>query len=81
MNKAINIIGKHGPCSRRDMFHKGLKLVARELSEVVDALVTNGVVVEMPPPPYNGIGRPPGPRYALVQAPDEMLAGEGAGDE
>jgi hypothetical protein len=80
LNKAINIIGKHGPCSRRDMFHKGLKLAERDYRDVISALVTHGVVIEMQPP-ANGIGRPPGPRYALVQAPDETLSGEGAGDE
>ena len=40
LNKAINIIGKHGPCSRRDMFHKGLKLAERDFRDVINALVT-----------------------------------------
>ena len=82
LNKAINIIGQHGPCSRRDMFLKGLKLAERDFRDVINALVMHGVVIETQPPP-TGIGRPTGPRYALVPAPDEMLAGEaaGAGDE
>ncbi|WP_137179192.1 bifunctional DNA primase/polymerase [Roseomonas sp. AR75] len=80
LNKAINIIGKHGPCSRRDMFHKGLKLAERDFRDVIHALVTHGVVIEIQPL-ATGIGRPPGPRYALVQAPDETLSGEGASDE
>lgn len=71
LNKAIAIIGKHGPCSRREMFHKGLKLATREFSEVIEALVTNGVVIETALPPSGGAGRPPGPRYVLCQAPDD----------
>jgi hypothetical protein len=67
LNKAIDIIGKHGPCGRREMFHKGLKLAAREFSEVIDALLSNGVALETAPLPYAGIGRPPGPRYVLCQ--------------
>ncbi|MBR0679436.1 DUF3987 domain-containing protein [Roseomonas eburnea] len=81
LNKAIHIIGKHGPCSRRDLFHKGLKLTAREFGEVIDALVSNGVAVETPPPPYSGVGRPPGPRYVLVQPNSEMAAEQAAEDE
>ena len=80
MNKAIDIIGKHGPCSRRDMFHKGLKLAAREFSEVIDALVVNGVVIETQPPPHSGAGRPPGPRYVLVQPPGDDQGEEDADD-
>lgn len=81
LNKAINIISKHGPCSRREMFHKGLKLAAREFSEVIDALVVNGVVIETEPPAYSGVGRPPGPRYVLVQPPGDEPAEEEASDE
>ncbi|GIX11574.1 DUF3987 domain-containing protein [Elioraea sp. Yellowstone] len=81
LNKAINIISKHGPCSRRDLFHKGLKLTAREFGEVIDALVTNGVVMETAPPPYTGVGRPPGPRYVLVQASQDPAGEEAGSDE
>ncbi len=81
MNKAIDIIGKHGPCSRRDMFHKGLKLAAREFSEVIDALVVNGVVIETQPPPHSGAGRPPGPRYVLVHTPGDEPGEESADDD
>jgi hypothetical protein len=48
---------------------------------VVDALVTNGVVIELPPPPYDGTGRPPGPRYVLVQGSDDLPSEEATGDE
>ncbi|WP_270935604.1 bifunctional DNA primase/polymerase [Falsiroseomonas oryzae] len=81
LNKAIGIIGKHGPCSRRDIFHKGLKLVARELSEVIDALVSNGLVIETLSPATGSPGRPAGPRYVLVHAPGDLPAEEPAGDE
>jgi hypothetical protein len=81
LNKAINIIGKHGPCSRRDMFHKGLKLTAREFGEVIEALVTNGAVIETASPPSGGPGRPAGSRYVLVPAPGDTPAEEAAGDE
>jgi hypothetical protein len=74
LNKATGIIGKHGPCTRRDIFHKGLKLAARELSEVIDALVSNGVVMATMPPASGAAGRPAGPRYVLVQSPDDAAA-------
>ena len=81
LNKAINIIGKHGPCSRRDMFHKGLKLTAREFGEVIEALVTNGAVIETAAPASGGPGRPAGARYVLVPPPGDTPAEEAAGDE
>jgi hypothetical protein len=81
LNKAINIIGKHGPCSRRDMFHKGLKLTAREFGEVIEALVTNGAVIETAAPASDGPGRPAGTRYVLVPPPGDTPAEEAAGDE
>ena len=80
LNKAINIIGKHGPCSRRNMFHKGLKLAEREFRDVINALVTHGVVIETLPP-TTGVGRPPSPRYVLAQSPDDTVAEEGVSDE
>jgi len=80
LDKAINIIGQHGPCSRRDMFLKGLKLAERDFRDVINALVMHGVVIETQPP-ATGVGRPTGPRCALVQTPDEMLPAEGGGDE
>lgn len=76
LNKAINIVGKHGPCSRRDMFHKGLKLAEREFRDVINALVTHEVIIEIPPPPSNGVGRRPGPRYVLAQPPSDLPADE-----
>lgn len=81
LNKAINIIGKHGPCSRRDMFHKGLKLTAREFGEVIEALVTNGAVIETASPASGGPGRPAGSRYVLVPPPGDTPAEDAAGDE
>jgi len=81
LNRAIHIIGKHGPCSRRDMFHKGLKLTAREFSEVIEALVTNGAVIETAAPASSAAGRPAGPRYVLMQSQGDLAAEEAAGDE
>jgi hypothetical protein len=81
LNKAIDIIGKHGPCSRREIFHKGLKLAARELSEVIDALVSNGIVMATLSPTSGAAGRPAGPRYVLVPSPGDATAEEAAGDE
>ena len=81
LNKAIDVIGKHGPCSRREMFHKGLKLAGREFSEVIEVLLASGVVIETEPLPYSGVGRPPGPRYVLVQAAEGHSADEVDRDE
>jgi hypothetical protein len=79
LNKAINIIGKFGPCSRREMFHRGFKLAERDFRDVINALVMNGVVTETFVPTSN-LGRPPGPRYALVAPPDALSTEEGDGD-
>jgi hypothetical protein len=58
------------------MFHKWLKLAEREFRDVINALVTRGMVIEtLPPAP--GLG----PRYSLAQATDEMPVDDGAGDE
>ena len=81
LNKAIGIIGKHGPCSRRAMFHKGLKLAERDFREVINTLVTHGVVIELPPAPATGPGRPPGPRYVLAQTTGDLSAEEDTVDE
>jgi hypothetical protein len=62
------------------MFHKWLKLAEREFRDVINALVTHGMVIETLPPP-TGLGRPLGPRYSLAQATDEMPADEGASDD
>jgi len=81
LNKAIGIIGKHGPCSRRVMFHKGMKLAERDFREVINTLVTHGVVIELPPPPASGPGRPPGPRYVLAQTPGDLSTEENTSDD
>jgi hypothetical protein len=60
------------------MFHKGLKLAEREFRDVINALVTHGVFIEIHPPPANSAGRPPGPRYVLAQPPSDLPAEEDA---
>jgi hypothetical protein len=56
LNQASNIIRKHGPVSRRDMFHKGFKPNEREWNEVIGTLLVNGVIIEIKSTP--GPGRP-----------------------
>jgi hypothetical protein len=81
LNKALEIIGTHGPCSRREMFHRGLKLTAREFAELIETLVSNGAITEIQFGPSKTAGRPLGPRYILAQPIGEQDAGEAASDE
>lgn len=42
VNKALDIIRRHGPISQRDMFRKGFKLPERERAEILRTLVDTG---------------------------------------
>lgn len=44
LNRALNIIRDHGPCSVRDLYRHGLKLPARDQKDVLDALIQSGMV-------------------------------------
>ncbi|MCA4908151.1 MAG: hypothetical protein ING96_16305, partial [Roseomonas sp.] len=81
LNKALEIIGTHGPCSRREMFHKGLKLTAREFAELIETLVSNGAVTEITLDTAKTVGRPPSVRYVLAQPIGEQATEEAASDE
>ena len=49
--------------------------------DVIEVLLASGVVIETEPLPYSGVGRPPGPRYVLVQAAEGHSADEVDRDE
>lgn len=76
LNKAVNIIGKHGPCTKRDLFLKGLKLSDREFKDVIDALVGNGVLVAIPTV-HTGAGRPT-VRFTLAPKGEQAEPEEGS---
>ena len=57
LNKALDIIRRFGPISRRDMFRKGFKLAERDATEVLRSLVDNGAIVALEGK-ADGPGRP-----------------------
>jgi hypothetical protein len=65
LNKALNILRKHGPCTQRDMFLRGFKVSERERDEVLRALVNNGMVIVTDHPAGPKGGRPT-QRYAVT---------------
>lgn len=77
LNKATNIIRKHGPCTLRDMYAKGFKLPERERREALDTLVSNGVIIAHQVK-HDGPGRPT-IRYTIAvmgDTPQEDTDGE-----
>tara|TARA_R110000868_G_scaffold33841_7_gene122538 strand:- start:3711 stop:5981 length:2271 start_codon:yes stop_codon:yes gene_type:complete len=58
LNRALNIIRDHGPCSVRDLYRHGLKLPARDQKDVLDALIQSGMVDVMQAKAGIGGGRP-----------------------
>lgn len=76
LNKALNIIRKHGPCSARDMYHKGFKFSERDRKEVIDTLVNNGVINAYQSQPASGAGRP-SVKYVIAGSTQEPETGDG----
>lgn len=64
MNKAREIIRKHGPLSERDMIRRGFRLSSRDRADVLRTLVEGGLVLELPTK-HEGAGRPT-MRYAIA---------------
>lgn len=64
LNRALNIIRDHGPCSVRDLYRHGLKLPARDQKDVLDALIQSGMVDVMQAKAGLGGGRP-SMKYAI----------------
>jgi hypothetical protein len=57
LNRAREIIRKHGPITERDMIRKGFKLPARDRAEILSTLVAGGIVFEVASK-SEGAGRP-----------------------
>ena len=57
MNKAADIIRKYGPITLREMMRRGFKLPARERQEIIDTLLTAGII-QIAPSNQDGVGRP-----------------------
>ena len=69
LNKAAEIIRKHGPLSHRDMVRRGFKLPERERAEILRTLIDGGMITEIVTTPV-GPGRP-SVRYAIHEGVPE----------
>ena len=67
MNKAREIIRKHGPISESQMIKQGFRLSSRDRAEVLRTLVQSGMAIEIPTQ-HVGPGRPT-VRYATGTSP------------
>jgi hypothetical protein len=63
LNRALEIIRKHGPLTQRDMFRRGFKLPERERGEILRSLIDGGMVLQLEAE-RDGPGRP-AVRYAI----------------
>ena len=57
MNLAADIIRKHGPIGASEMIGKGFRFSAKERSEIIETLLTGGIIVAAPTA-HKGAGRP-----------------------
>jgi hypothetical protein len=57
LNRALDIIRKHGPVTQRDMIRRGFKLAERERAEILRTLVEGGMVLALEVK-HDGPGRP-----------------------
>lgn len=58
LNKALNIIRDHGPCTTRDLYRQGFRLSLRDQKDVLDTLIASGMVVIAPSQNAHSGGRP-----------------------
>jgi hypothetical protein len=57
MNLAADIIRKHGPIGASEMIAKGFRFSAKERSEIIETLLTGGIICPAPTT-HKGAGRP-----------------------
>ncbi len=57
MNLAADIIRKHGPIGASEMIGKGFRFSAKERSEIIETLLTGGIISPAPTA-HKGAGRP-----------------------
>lgn len=65
LNRALEIIRKHGPLTEREMIRRGFKLPERERAEILRTLTESGMAIAEQPERPPGPGRPPAIRYNL----------------
>jgi predicted ArsR family transcriptional regulator len=65
LNKALDIIRKHGPMTERDMIRRGFRLPERERKEILGTLEAGRMVVAVQVA-HSGAGRPT-IRYAATK--------------
>ena len=66
LNRALEIIRKHGPLTERDMIRRGFKLPERERGEILRTLTEGGLAIAEQPERVPGTsGRPPAIRYSV----------------
>jgi hypothetical protein len=66
LQRAREIIRKHGPMTERDMIRQGFKLPERERREVLQTLAMAGLIRVLPGVPTGERGRPAGPKYVIT---------------
>lgn len=64
LNKAVEIIRKHGPITQRDMIKRGFKLPEKERGEILRTLIEGGLIVAFEQSTGAAGGRPT-VRYAI----------------
>lgn len=64
LNRAMNIIRDHGPCSARELYRHGFRMSLRDQKDVLDTLTQSGVVISAITTPKSA-GRPT-IRYAMA---------------
>lgn len=69
LNRAMEIIRKHGPLTQRDMLRRGFRMPERERSEILRTLIDSGMVVAVTSDP-DAAGRPT-IRYAMSEGVTE----------
>ena len=65
LNRAMEIIRKHGPLTEREMIRRGFKLPGRERAEILQTLTESGMAIAEQPERPPGPGRAPAIRYSL----------------
>ncbi|MBX9595509.1 MAG: DUF3987 domain-containing protein [Roseomonas sp.] len=73
LNRAVEIVRKHGPLTERDMIRRGFKLPERERGEILRTLVEGGLIVATATQ-HGGPGRPT-IRYEAGGANDTIHSG------
>lgn len=70
LNKLLNILAKHGTCSKRELWRYGFRVSNKDFDETARALIEGGAITLVAAQAPSGAGRPPAPRFRLVTEPN-----------